>query len=309
MTPRTRTTRLVAGALALVAALGTTLTTTASPASSAAPSAPREGRWAPVGEATITPGVQMVTEGSQCTGNFVFTDRRRRVYVGYSAHCAGLGEATDTDGCLTESQPLGTVVRFEQGSSQVTAGEEVGTGRLVYSSWRAMRERGETDVDACAANDFGLVRVDPASVGDVNPSIPVFGGPTGLAPAAEVPTGGSQVYSFGQSSLRPGTALSPRTGLVLSTSFGGWSYDAYTLSPGVPGDSGSGFVDDQGRAFGTLSTLGLAPLPLSNGISDLGRELAYARATSGIRGLRLVRGTEPFTGSVASLVPVPTLLR
>ena len=76
---------------------------------------------------------------------------------------------------------------------------------------------------------------------------------------------------------------------------GGWSHQVATLTPGIPGDSGSAFVSADGKAVGTLSTLGLAPLPLSNNIGDLAKELAYARANSGISGLRLALGTEPFT--------------
>ncbi|UUZ58171.1 hypothetical protein [Nocardioides sp. B-3] len=30
--------------------------------------------WAPAETATITPGVQMYTDGAQCTANFVYTD-------------------------------------------------------------------------------------------------------------------------------------------------------------------------------------------------------------------------------------------
>ena len=66
------------------------------------------------------------------------------------------------------------------------------------------------------------------------------------------------------------------------------------MTPGVPGDSGSAFLSDGGLAIGTLSTLGLAPLPASNNIGDLGKELAFAQAHSGIGGLQLVNGTEPF---------------
>ncbi len=48
-------------------------------------------------------------------------------------------------------------------------------------------------------------------------------------------------------------------------------------------------------AVGTLSTLGLTPFPLSNNIGDLARELAFAQQHSGIPGLKLAQGTEPFS--------------
>ena len=40
------------------------------------------------------------------------TDAAGNVYVGYAAHCAGKGEATDTNGCDQASVPLGTKVTF-----------------------------------------------------------------------------------------------------------------------------------------------------------------------------------------------------
>ena len=63
----------------------------------------------------------------------------------------------------------------------------------------------------------------------------------------------------------------------------------------IPGDSGSGFLDADGRALGTLSTVAVAPLAGSNGVGNLARELDYAQAHSGIAGLHLVRGTEAFS--------------
>ena len=239
----------------------------------------------------ITPGVQMFTRGAQCTGNFVFSDAAGRTYVGYAAHCAGKGEATDTNGCDTDSQPLGTPVRFAEGATLATSGTTLGRGRLVYSSWRAMQARGASRA-ACAANDFALVRVDATDAGRVSPTVPFWGGPTGLATTAPA---GSQVHSYGQSSLRPTTLLSPRTGFSLGATNHGWGVDVYTATPGVPGDSGSGFLDERGRAVGTLSTVAIAPLAGSNGLGNLSRELAYARRHSGIAGLRLVEGG-PFTG-------------
>ncbi|MEJ7794443.1 MAG: hypothetical protein WKF50_02745 [Nocardioides sp.] len=237
----------------------------------------------------IGPGVQMFTEGAQCTGNFVFRDGAGRTYVGYAAHCAGPGEATDTNGCQARSLPLGTKVRFAQSATVATAGTTLGRGTLAYSSWRTMRAIGTSDNDICAANDFALVRVNRAHVGKVDPTVPFFGGPTGLGNGAAT---GSQVYSFGQSSLRPTTVLSPKTGLSLGSTHGGWGLDVYTATPGIPGDSGSGFLDDQGRAIGTLSTVAIAPLAGSNGLGNLARELAFAQRHSGISGLRLVKGGE-----------------
>ncbi len=236
---------------------------------------------------TIHPGVQMFTQGAQCTGNFVFADRAGRRYVGYAAHCAGKGGATDTDGCTTDSQPLGTTVRFAEGATAATNGTTLGHGTLVYSSWRTMQAIGTRNRAACAANDFALVRVDAADAGKVDPTVPFWGGPTGLASTAAP---GSQVYSYGQSSLRPTTLLSPKTGASLGRTHGGWGLDVYTATPGIPGDSGSGFLDSRGRAVGTLSTVAIAPLPGSNGLGNLAKELGFAQQHSGLAGLRLVEG-------------------
>jgi hypothetical protein len=67
------------------------------------------------------------------------------------------------------------------------------------------------------------------------------------------------------------------------------------VSPGVPGDSGSAFLDAEGNALGVLSTLALAPLAGSNGVGDLNHELTYAQQNGGMAGLALVPGTEPFS--------------
>jgi hypothetical protein len=261
----------------------------------ATPAASAAGRWAPPGKAAIRPGVQMFTEGAQCTGNSVFTNADRRVYVGYSAHCAGTGAATDTNGCVAKSHPLGTRVRFAEGASLVSGGDTVGRGRLVYSSWVTMQRRGTKNANACAHNDFALVRVGRDHVGKVNPTVPFWGGPTGVDTNGSLP--GDEVYSYGNTSLRAGiTELSPKVGTSVGSTAGDWTHPVYTLTPGVPGDSGSGFLDAQGRALGTLSTLAVAPLPASNGVGDLDHELRYAQRHSGIDGLRLVKGTVGFSG-------------
>jgi hypothetical protein len=249
--------------------------------------------WAPAASAAIHPGVMMYTDGAQCTANFVYTDGAGNVYVGYAAHCAGLGAATDTNGCTAPSLPLGTKVDFVEGGSLISSGTRVGTGTLVYSSWLKMQQLGTTDADTCAYNDLALVKVDPAYVGDVNPSVPFWGGPVALD--TDGTDAGETIYSYGNSSLRAGvSALSPKQGTSLGSA-GGWTHDVYTVTPGIPGDSGSGFLDADGEAFGVLSTVAIAPLPASNGVGDLSHELAFAQANSGLAGLALVPGTEPFS--------------
>jgi hypothetical protein len=242
--------------------------------------------WAPAGTAPIHPGVQTFTEGAQCTANFVFTNGSD-VLIGQAAHCAGLGAATDTNGCEAETLPLGTPVEVD-GASRL--------GTLVYSSWVTMQGNGESDADTCAYNDFALVKLDPADVGSVNPSVPSWGGPTALGATSST---FDKVYTYGNSSLRFGlTPTSPKEGYSLGQSAGGWTHDIYTVTPGIPGDSGSGILSADGAALGTLSTVALLPFPASNGVGDLAHEVAYARQRGGFTGLQLALGTEPFAGGL-----------
>jgi hypothetical protein len=245
--------------------------------------------WAPASEATVHPGVMTFTEGAQCTSNFVFT-QGSDVYLGQAAHCSGTGGATETNGCDSGSLPLGTQVEIDGASRP---------GTMVYNSWLAMQAKGESNSDACEYNDFALVRIDPADVGNVNPSVPGFGGPTGVGEAAN----GSTVYSYGNSSLRGGvTQLSPKQGTVVATEGNGWSRTVYTVTPGVPGDSGSGFLNSSGQAFGVLSTLQILPTAGSNGVGDLSNELGYARANSSLSSVQLAAGTEPFNADIAGAI-------
>jgi hypothetical protein len=245
--------------------------------------------WAPAAQATVHPGVMTFTDGGQCTSNFVFT-QGSDVYLGQAAHCSGTGGATETNGCDSGSLPVGTPVEIDGASRP---------GTMVYNSWLTMQARGETNPDACEYNDFALVRVDPADVGNVNPSVPGFGGPTGVGEAAD----GSTVYSYGNSSLRGGvTKLSPKQGVVVATEGNGWSRTVYTVSPGVPGDSGSGFLNSAGQAFGVLSTLQILPTAGSNGVGDLSNELDYMRANSTQSSTQLAPGTEPFKADIAAAI-------
>ncbi|MDQ1634848.1 MAG: hypothetical protein QOJ32_1657 [Frankiaceae bacterium] len=230
----------------------------------------------------VHPGVMTYTDGAQCTANFIFRDAGA-TYIGQAAHCSGTGASTETDGCLAASLPLGTPVEVGGASKP---------GVLVYNSWLAMQAAGEKDPNACAYNDIALVKLDPADAANVDPSVPFWGGPEGVAPSTPAP--GSSVYSYGNSSLRAGLApLSPKQGAVLQNLGGGWSHALYTVTPGIPGDSGSAFLDSSGRALGVLSTVALAPLPASNNVSDLSKMLDYMHSHGG-PSASPVNGTAPF---------------
>jgi hypothetical protein len=271
---------------AAAAAIGlTALAVTTAPLAAADP--PADG-WAPVDSAAIRPGVVTeTTGGGACTSNFVFTSGDR-VFIGQAAHCAGTGRATETNGCDTGSGPIGTpvTIRAFDGSER--------SGTLAYSSWLAMQESGERSQTLCEFNDFALVELEAGDVADVNPTLPFFGGPTGLDTDGLVL--GEQVFSFGNSPLRMGVSqLSPKRGTSVGDAGDGWSHEVLTATPGVPGDSGSGYVDSAGRAVGALSTLNLAPLPATNGVADLASALAYANAYGGLGEIELVPGTEEFS--------------
>jgi hypothetical protein len=252
-------------------------------AAAAAPAA-AEPAWAPAASAPVHPGVQTITNGGQCTSNFVFFDASDNVYIGQAAHCSGTDGNTATNGCEAGSLPTGTPVEVDGATRP---------GTIVYSSWVTMQAGGETDANTCQYNDFALIRLDPADFSRVNPSIPFWGGPTGTTGTVAQ---GDKVLSYGNSSLRLGiTQLSPKEGLSLGQSGGGWTHQVYTVTPGIPGDSGSAFIDRQGRAFGTLSTLQLAPAAGANGVGDVSRELAYMESHGG-PDVTLALGTEPFRG-------------
>jgi hypothetical protein len=241
--------------------------------------------WAPAATAPIHPGVQTDTQGAQCTSNFIYSDGTT-VYIGQAAHCSGTGGNTATDGCTSGSLPEGTKVTVDGASKP---------GTMVYNSWVRMQANGETDADTCQYNDLALIQLDPADAANVNPSVPYWGGPTGLGGATAQ---GEDVLSYGNSSLRFGvTLLSPKKGKSLGTDSGGWNHTVYTVTPGIPGDSGSGFLNASGQAFGVLSTVAVAPLPASNGVGDLAHELDYLHAHTSFTGVQLVNGTEAFNGT------------
>ena len=240
--------------------------------------------WAPSSSAAIHPGVQLFTDGAQCTANFIYYDGTN-VYIGQAAHCSGTGDNTETNGCTSGSLPVGTQV-------EVTGASKPGV--MVYNSWLTMQGLKEKNANTCQYNDLALVKLDPADVAKVNPSVPHWGGPVGLESNGTTP--GEKVYSYGNSELRGGiSATSPKEGTSQGDTGAGWSHTVLTYNPGIPGDSGSGFLDATGNALGVLSTIDVGfPSGVTNGVGDLSKELAYMHAHSSFTAAQLVLGTDAF---------------
>ncbi|HET6257292.1 MAG TPA: serine protease [Pseudonocardia sp.] len=254
----------------------------AGPASAAAagPAVPGQGSS---GE-PISPGILMLSPVSEsaanaCTASFVFKSGGT-TYLGYAAHCAGTS-LTGLSGCREKTLPLGSTVLIERGNGASS------TGRLAYNSWATMQRRGETDQSLCMFNDFALVALDPSDAGEVDPSVPILGGPTALD--TDGLRSGEPVFSYQPNN--GGTVV--KEGKTVSDSGGGRSHRVNTTPPGRPGDSGSGYLDGNGMAFGVLSTQFLDGTG-TNGLTDLAMALTYANQYGGIGRVALVPGTEPF---------------
>ncbi len=285
---------IVIGAAVVVGALvAPTATATPGPAPAApvtTPIAVVPGRWAPPAVAAIRPGVATETAGGGvCTAGFVFTGRGR-TFLGQAAHCAGTGVATETNGCTSGTVPLGTrvTIRAADGTSRAAT--------LAYSSWVTMQQNGESDPDVCAYNDFALVEIAAVAVADVNPSVPAFGGPTGVATDG-LAVGDPVVTSGGG----PPGAGRPAAGAGAGEVGGGRGHELFTTSPAAPGDSGSAVLDAEGNAVGLLATLTLDPQAVGIGATDVADALAYANANGGLGDVELVLGTEPFTPTPAGV--------
>lgn len=267
----------------LVAFIAATFSTVATTAAASGEPGPKH---------VIRPGVQVFTNGGQCTANFVFTDGAS-LYLGAAAHCHGDdNDSTVTNGCEAKSLPLGTPIRIRG-----TNGKDY-KGTLAYSSWRTMGNPEKTDTSICEYNDFSLIKIHaPHSI--VHPSVLHYGGPTALCGDERV--NGEAAISYGNSGLRFGVSVvAPKEGVVVfsqgphdtNADKGFWSTLVYMLTPGIPGDSGSGYMRESDKcAWGVTSTVGLFPFAASNGISNLKLALEYARQRTG-RNYRLVRASE-----------------
>lgn len=197
--------------------------------------------WPPALEAaTVRPGVKHVTNGAQCTTNFVFRDRTTdKLYMGTAAHCI------DNVGVGGKSS-IGT---FGGGTSIVAT--------VAFSTWETPG----------LGSDFALMEIPADREKDVHPAVIHFGGPTHLAYMPSVQSY-DKVITYGNSGLRPGPQeLDWHEGYV--TGRGTWYTNVYTVTPAIFGDSGSGIMTADGGAIGAASTIHFAPVPGQNSFGNI----------------------------------------
>ena len=184
----------------------------------------------------VSAGACMVSP-SGCTMNFVFTDGTSN-YIGTAGHCAGNGK--------TVIAQVGT--RVDPTDSVIVNLAAIGS---VVKSWNAGIGR-----------DFALVRINPGF--KVVPGMAGALGPTGVFCGDPV---GQPVMHYGhgyiffveQGNAKFGEVVPDLTLLVRFTSPNGFNWVGY----GLPGDSGSGVMNDAGLAVGDLTHgIGVAGIPV-----------------------------------------------
>lgn len=231
--------------------------------------------WGAPDDKALRPGVRISTASDTCTTAFLVTHAWERYFFATAAHCVDAG-GDELDGCQASVLPLGSAVTVHG----IEGAERHGT--LAYSSWIAMQEGGETNNDACLANDFALVEVAADDWDDLHPAVMHFGGPVMVRESGS--DEGDAVVAYGASPLRDDAPETrPRQGTSLGMAHGDWAHRVYLVTPAVVGDSGGPLMDTAGAALGVASTLGLTDGPGSNTFTDVARALQYANQHAGMQ--------------------------
>jgi hypothetical protein len=184
----------------------------------------------------VSAGTCMVSP-SGCTMNFVFTDGASS-YIGTAGHCAGNGK--------TVIAQIGT--RVDPTDSVIVNLAAIGS---VVKSWNAGIGR-----------DFALVRINPGF--KVVPGMAGALGPTGvlcLDPVGQpvMHYGHGYIFFVEQGHPKFGEVVPDLTLLFRFASPNGFNWVGY----GLPGDSGSGVMNDAGLAVGDLTHgIGVAGVPV-----------------------------------------------
>jgi hypothetical protein len=184
----------------------------------------------------VSAGTCMVSPNG-CTMNFVFTDGTSS-YIGTAGHCASSGQTVIAQ-IGTRVDPTDTVLVTLASIGKVVRSWNNGIGK-----------------------DFALVKIDPGF--RVVPGVAGGLGPTGLFcgdPVAQpvMHYGHGYVFLVEQGNAKFGEVVPDLTLVVPFTTPDGFNWVGY----GLPGDSGSGVMNDAGLAVGDLTHgIGVAGVPV-----------------------------------------------
>jgi hypothetical protein len=209
----------------------------------------------------VRPGAVVNSEVGQCTFNFMFKGSDGDRYMGTAGHCILDGGATGGDvGERTWARGTGPVARDADGNR---------VGEWAYAILQDPK-------------DFSLIRLDPGVA--ASPQMCHFGGPTGRND--ELTSDPVILHHFGQG-LALGETVPARTHVAPSMPD---PNHVYANGIAIFGDSGSGVIDDTGKAVGVLVTIGIHVGQVGDptdagfiGITRLGPQQARASQVLGIR--------------------------
>lgn len=137
--------------------------------------------------------------------------------------------------------------------------------------------------------DFALIRVDAAKVSAVRAAVQHWGGPTGVASAAETSTGELLVIHGYGAVLSITEPTQAKQGVLFGDSAQTYSADTWA----IPGDSGAPvLLKDDRQALGIISAFNL---PIS---TDIGPTVDHIEAALRARGWNLQLQTAAATGAV-----------
>lgn len=199
-----------------------------------------------------------------CTANFVWQSGGTQ-YLGAAGHCFLASNKTATHGPGADASMSGVSVSvcveqcyFGGQTGFIYTGVEVGLGSVAYA-----RQHLGGNV---AGYDFGVVAIPSSLASRVRPSMPVWGGPTGISPTDALP-GPVCHYGYGvvfgeafptQARTGSGFIYNERywTG-HLASAFGDSGSSVVACGPGTGGLQGAGAVGlITHLSFGTSITLG-----------------------------------------------------
>ena len=211
----------------------------------------------------VRPGATVLSDGGQCSFNFMWKDAAGNRYMGTAGHCiVAEGEQR------TWSYGSGPVAENGQG---------VRIGEFVYAVLQDPK-------------DFALIRLDPSAA--ASPQMCHFGGPTGQND--DLVNSTVTLHHYGQG-LGVGLTVPGRSAVATTLSN---PNHVYAYGGVIFGDSGSGAISSDGRALGVVVTTGLH---FGGPINDIGT-MGITRLKPQVQAAQQALGISSLTLQTASLL-------